>query len=94
MPSGSVVSADEIVDRYQSRIDPKYRSLIRHRRVLSHDRSRCIFMIVAALYRAGATLPEIAAVVGRNPYFQSKHGDDKDVLQKEISRITAKLDRE
>jgi len=57
------------------------RALARHTRVLSHDRSVCIYIMIRALHDSGASPDEIAAVVWRSPYFR---------LNAELTRIIAK----
>ena len=59
--------------------------------VISSDRSRCIFMIAAALLDAGASADEIASVIWHSPYFVSKYGQSRTKLNEELSRILGKL---
>jgi hypothetical protein len=82
----------DIVEKYRSKMPHDRYSLIMHQRVLSADRSRCIFMIVQALHKAGATPAEIASVLLESPYFISKHGRNMDKLRAELSRILPKLE--
>ena len=96
IPNSSVwllsATAESIIRKYSNKIESKYLSLMRHRRILSGDRSRCIFMIIVNLHKAGASPDEIATVLAVSPYFLSKHGENQYALQKEINRITAKID--
>jgi hypothetical protein len=64
-----------------------------NKRVYERDRSKCIFEIVAGLHDAGATSDEIASVLWHNPYFVSKHGQDRRTLGAEMGRIISKLGR-
>lgn len=87
--------AERVIAKYKNKLSGSDRCQMEHRGVISPDRSRAIFMIVVALYEAGATPDEIAAVVWRSVYFVSKYGQlgDKryDVLDREISRILSKV---
>jgi hypothetical protein len=80
-----------VVKKFWKALAPNRRRLMEDTSVKSRDRSRIIFMIVAALHDAGATPNEIAAVVWRSPYFASKHGADVLRLNKEVNRILTKI---
>jgi hypothetical protein len=82
---------DVVIARYSNSIRWRYLCLMRHKRLISRDRSRCIYMIVAALHGAGAGPDEIAAVLWRSVYFLDKYGEDQVALKEEISRILGKM---
>ena len=82
---------DAVFERYRRRLSVNVCLLIGHARVMAPDRSKRIFQIVAGLHQAGATPDEIAAVLWRTAYFISKHGQRRDHLDVEISRIVSKL---
>ncbi len=82
---------DAVIRKFKAFLKPNRARLMRETRVMSHDRSRIIFMIVVALHEVGATPDEIGAVVWRSPYFISKHGTDRTKLSQEIIRILAKV---
>lgn len=81
----------EVARRYRKKMPSMMYWLMTDKSQISPDRSRCVFMIVAALHKAGATKNEIAAVVWRSPYFISKHGQSLRSLNQEVGRILAKL---
>jgi len=81
----------DVVEKYRGLLPWDRYSLMKHNRVLSGDRSRCIFMIVQALHDAGASPDQIASVVWRSPYFIDKHGHRIERLEAEIARILGKL---
>jgi hypothetical protein len=81
----------EVIRRYGSKLAPRHRRLMEDTRVVSHDRSKMIFIIVAELHRVGASPDEIASVVWRSPYFISKHGQSRQRLNEELSRILTKI---
>jgi hypothetical protein len=81
----------DVVEKYQGVLDRGRYLLMKDKRVVSGDRSRCIFMIVQALHAAGASPDEIASVVWHSPYFVAKHGHSIERLEAEISRILAKV---
>lgn len=81
----------EVARRYRKKLRSEMYWLMTDKVQMSRDRSRCIFMIVAALHEAGATKDEIAAVVWRSPYFISKYGQSLRSLNQEVGRILAKL---
>jgi hypothetical protein len=83
---------DEVIGKYKTRLTPSRTRLMKDTAVRSKDRSRIIFMIVAALHSAGAYPDEIGAVLWQSPYFISKHGHDGKKLTSEIQRITSKLE--
>jgi RepB DNA-primase from phage plasmid len=83
--------AEAVIQKYKAALAPNRRRLMKHASVQSRDRSRIIFMIVAALHDAGADPNEIAAVVWRSPYFISKHGADLFRLNQEVNRILSKI---
>ena len=83
---------ESVIKKYKRRLPPGRKRLMEETVVLSKDRSRIIFMIVAALHDAGAYPDEIGAVLWRSPYFISKHGHDTKKLTLEIRRITSKLE--
>ena len=80
-----------VIKKYKKDLPPSRRRLMEDTSVKSRDRSRIIFMIVAALHDAGASLDEIAAVLWRSPYFISKHGADLFRLKQELNRILTKI---
>jgi hypothetical protein len=82
-----------IYRRYWKKLHPRTRFLIESKQVapFERDRSKCIFEIVADLHRAGASVPEIAAVLWCNPYFISKYGKRLDKLHRELGSILPKL---
>lgn len=84
----------DVWKRYRSNLHPRTNALIMNKRAYSYerDRSKCIFEIIAGLYRAGATPDEIGAVLWANPYFLSKHGRDFSRLSAEIGRVISKLE--
>lgn len=84
-------AAADVIEKYRRRMRFSRVSLMKHSRVLSFDRSRCIFMMVAELHWAGASRDEIAAVIWRSAYFRSKHGQDLNHLTSELTRILRKL---
>lgn len=81
----------EVARRYRKKLRSEMYWLMTDKVQMSRDRSRCVFMIVAALHEAGATKDEIAAVVWRSPYFVSKYGQSLRSLNQEVGRILAKL---
>lgn len=83
--------AKEVAQRYRKKLRSEMYWLMTDKVQFSRDRSRCVFMIVAALHEAGATEGEIAAVVWRSPYFVSKYGLSLRSLNQEVGRILAKL---
>jgi hypothetical protein len=83
--------ADAVIQKHKAALAPNRRRLMEDTSVKSRDRSRIIFMIVAALHDAGATPDEIAAVVWRSPYFISKFGRHRGRLTEEVCRIIVKL---
>jgi RepB DNA-primase from phage plasmid len=94
-PTGEIdptkFDADAVIQKYKAALAPNRRRLMQHTSVQNRDRSRIVFMIVAALHDAGATPNEIAAVVWRSPYFISKHGDNLFRLNQEVNRILSKI---
>jgi len=94
-PTGEIdptkFDADAVIQQYKAALAPNRRRLMEHASVQCRDRSRIIFMIVAALHDAGATPNEIAAVVWRSPYFISKFGRHRGRLADEIRRIIPKI---
>jgi hypothetical protein len=82
---------DAVIKKYSKALAPNRRRLMEDASVKSRDRSRIIFMIVAALHDAGATPNEIAAIVWRSPYFLSKHGARVEALNTEVHRILTKM---
>jgi hypothetical protein len=83
---------ESVIKKYKRRLPPSRKRLMVDTAVRSKDRSRIIFMIVAALHEAGAYPDEIGAVLWCSPYFISKHGHDVKKLTLEIRRITSKLE--
>lgn len=79
--------------KYRSHLSPSANSVMRHNRVLAADRSKWIFVMIAELDEAGATVDEIASVVWTSPYFRDKYGKDLNALETEISRIVARVGR-
>lgn len=82
---------DAVIKKYSKALAPNRRRLMEDTSVKSRDRSRIIFMIVAALHDAGTTPDEIAAVVWRSPYFITKFGRHRGRLTEEICRIISKI---
>jgi hypothetical protein len=82
-----------IYRRYKPKLHRRTRFLIEGKIAapFERDRSKCIFEIVADLHRAGASAPEIAAVLWCNPYFISKYGKRLDKLHRELGSILPKL---
>jgi DNA primase RepB-like protein len=80
-----------VIKKFWKKLAPNRRRLMQDTSVKSRDRSRIVFMIVAALHDAGASPNEIAAVVWRSPYFISKHGADLLRLTQEVNRILSKI---
>lgn len=83
---------DKVLRKMKGKLDPTVLWLIRHKSERMPDRSKQIYFMVGGLYEARATRNEIASVVWRSPYFQSKYGEDLVALQSEILRIVAKLE--
>lgn len=81
----------EVVRRFRPKLSGNMYRLMTDTWCISHDRSRCVFMIISALHEAGALPNEIAAVVWRSPYFISKYGQRRDRLNAELGRILAKI---
>lgn len=81
----------DVLKKYRRDIDPKARSLIRHKGVFEKDRSDQIFHMVVGLHEVGATIDEIASVIWDSPYFQNKYPDDLNALHAELSRILSKI---
>jgi hypothetical protein len=81
----------EVLDKYATKLAPNKLHLMQHGRVLSRDRSRAIFMIVAALHDAGAATDEVATIVWNSPYFLDKYGTNRRALGVEVFRIVNKL---
>jgi hypothetical protein len=80
-----------VLKKYRLKLDVSTRHLIAHDQATAPDRSRRIFAMVAGLHQAGATMDEIASVVWGSPYFREKYGEDLEALERELSRIMAKL---
>jgi RepB DNA-primase from phage plasmid len=83
--------ARAVIKKYWAKLAFSRRRLMQDTSVNGSDRSKIIFIIIAALHDAGASPNEIAAVVWRSPYFLSKHGARVEVLNIEVNRILAKL---
>lgn len=81
---------DKVLRKMKGKLDPIVRSLSRDKSVRMRDRSKQIYVMVVGLHNAGGTPDEIASVVWRSPYFQSKYGESLLALQTEISRILSK----
>lgn len=81
----------EVWRKYRSKLSASARSVIRHNTVLATDRSKWIFVMVAELSEAGATLDEIASVVWDSPYFLDKYGQNRNALERQISNIIHKV---
>lgn len=62
-------------------------------RVMRGDRSGAVFRIIASMIDAGASDPEIAAVLVVNPYFTSKWGADLLKAENQIARISTRVRR-
>jgi hypothetical protein len=84
-------NADAVIQKYKAVLAPNRRRLMEDTSIKSRDRSRIIFMIVAALHDAEATPDEIGAVVWRSPYFIGKFGRHRGRLTEEVCRILSKL---
>ena len=82
-----------VIKKYQTEYSHSIRRLMKHDRVRSPDRSKCIFLIASALFKAGATDNEVASVVWRSPYFQSKYGENYTRLAEELTRIKTSIER-
>jgi hypothetical protein len=80
-----------VVAKYAPRLKTAHRKMMCDTSLVSHNRSRMIFMICAELYDAGASWDESASVVWRSPYFIDKHGERIDALWRELSRIRQKI---
>lgn len=80
-----------VLKKYRLKLDVSTRHLIAHDQATAPDRSRRIFAMVAGLHQAGATMDEIASVDWGSPYFREKYGEDLEALERELSRIMAKL---
>ncbi len=80
-----------VLKRYRRKLDVSTRHLIQQNHVMTSDRSGKVFAMVAGLHKAGATIDEIASVVWTSPYFRDKCGEDLEALERELSRIMAKL---
>lgn len=80
-----------VIEKYAKLLAPKRLRVMEHTSVQSRDRSKIIFMIVAALHDAGAVPNEIAAVIWSSPYFTEKFGKHRGRLTEEIGRIIMKL---
>lgn len=82
-----------IYRRYKPKLHRRTRFLIEGEKAASfeHDRSKCIYEIVADLHHAEASADEIAAIVWVNPYFISKCGKRLGKLHEELGRILPKL---
>lgn len=82
-----------IYRKYRKKLHVRVRSLIDTKRayVFEKDRSKCIYEIVVSMAEAGASLGEIASVLWHNPYFICKHGQNRDRLDQELSRILSKI---
>lgn len=81
----------DVLRKHRSKLSASARTVIRHNRVLALDRSKWIFMMVAELHEAGATLDEIASVVWGSPYFRDKYGNNLNALERQVSNIIAKI---
>jgi hypothetical protein len=75
-----------VVEEYKDRLSRAGYNIIRHRSVISYNRSRTIARIIRELDDAGASVNEIAAVVWRSPYFLSKYGARLDRLKAVLKR--------
>lgn len=97
-PASTAISIDgldpkAIMRRYRQAVGLVVGSLMTANRVMRPDRSGAVFRIVAALIDAGASDPEIAAVLLANPYFTSKWGEDLAKAQEQIFRIRMRMER-
>lgn len=82
----------DVLKKYRRDLDPKARSLIRHKRVHEGNRSSQIFHIVVGLWEVSATIDEMASVIWNSPYFQDKYPNCLGALDAELSRIISKLE--
>lgn len=80
-----------VLKKYRSKLSASARSVIRHDRVMVHDRSKWVFVMVAELFEAGATVDEIASVVWGSSYFRDKYGNNPKALERQVSNIIAKI---
>ncbi|MEQ9490510.1 MAG: DNA-primase RepB domain-containing protein [Alphaproteobacteria bacterium] len=81
--------------KYWRKIENPYaRSLLLATHADIKDRSKQIYIMIRSMAEADVPESDIASLIWRNPYFQSKHGDDLDALQAEISRIMQNLKME
>lgn len=82
-----------VLQKYKQKMKYRVRRLCETNVVdsLNKDRSTMIYIMIAGLVSAGASRNETAAVLFRNPYFLSKHGEDLRALENEIDRISNKL---
>lgn len=81
-----------VFKRYRRFLSSDVQRLIGHRRAYDRDRSARVYCLIAGLFEAGASPNEIASVVWSSPYFREKHGDSRNALRTEVSRIIAKLE--
>lgn len=82
-----------VVKKYRKQYSHNIACLMTHNRVLSRDRSKCIFLIAKSLFEAEASNDEVAAVVWRSPYFRDKWGEDYQKLCEELTRIKQAVER-
>lgn len=80
----------DILRKYHSKLSSSARTVIRHKRVMAPDRSKWVFVMIAELHEAGATVNEIASVVWSSPYFREKYGDNLKALERQVSSVMAK----
>jgi hypothetical protein len=78
--------------KFRAHLHHRVRCLIRDSRPRETDRSKCVFEIVADLYRIGATFDEITVILRKNVYFKSKYGTSAVGLERETQRILTKLE--
>lgn len=82
-----------IMRRYRRALGLEVGTLMMATRVMRGDRSGAVFRIIASMIDAGASDPEIAAVLVVNPYFTSKWGADLLKAENQIARISTRVRR-
>lgn len=81
----------DVLRRYRSKLSASARTVIRDKRAIAPDRSKWIFVMVAELFEAGATIDEIASVVWGSAYFLDKYGQNRAALERQVSNIICKI---
>jgi len=92
--------SDFNLDRDPKQLHRKWRKAIRHQkanallrqtRVTERDRSRQIFIMGTAMFKAKVPIDDIACLLWNSAYFQDKHGPNIAMLEREIQSIAAKV---